>query len=361
MGYIIYGAGKRGAGLRDRLKSEYGIEPVGFFDTYKTGSVEDKAILDMDDSDRDGIVIIVSPVAYTATDMYYEVKRRGYRHIYWYNPMIGRADAEEGFLERECICCDSWGDNILPELELHIADNCNLNCKGCTHFSPLFDDLGLPYEEKIGGLEKLKGLVSNIARLSILGGEPLLNPELPKYVRTLHKMFPDTFLQIYTNGLLVPKLSNEVLECIRKNNVRFSVTEYLPTSKMIDRITSRFDEFDIMYRITPYDAKSIFDKPVSVSPDSKYPRECLSNGCIVVDGDKIARCPTLMYVWKFNESFDQSLPSEGILDLNEYSSGEKLLLDLKEDAPLCNHCIRSNMDWGVCSKVPELSDFAEID
>ena len=32
-------------------------------------------------------------------------------------------------------------NNIIPQLETHIIDSCNLNCKGCTHFSNLFDKM----------------------------------------------------------------------------------------------------------------------------------------------------------------------------------------------------------------------------
>ena len=56
-----------------------------------------------------------------------------------------------GFLGKECLNLSGWGDVVMPHIELHISDKCNLNCKGCTHFSPLFEDVGAVLEKKDGG------------------------------------------------------------------------------------------------------------------------------------------------------------------------------------------------------------------
>ena len=34
-------------------------------------------------------------------------------------------------------------DLILPVLEVHLTDHCNLNCKGCSHFSNISDEFFL--------------------------------------------------------------------------------------------------------------------------------------------------------------------------------------------------------------------------
>ena len=32
---------------------------------------------------------------------------------------------------------------MLEKIDIHLTDHCNLNCKGCTHFSPLAEDFYL--------------------------------------------------------------------------------------------------------------------------------------------------------------------------------------------------------------------------
>lgn len=76
--------------------------------------------------------------------------------------------------------------SFLPELmqiEFHLADHCNLNCKGCTHFSNLVKEPVLAdYEQFRQDLRRLSGLFSNIYEIFLLGGEPLLNPDAGNFI-----------------------------------------------------------------------------------------------------------------------------------------------------------------------------------
>jgi hypothetical protein len=78
----------------------------------------------------------------------------------------------------------------------------------------------------------------------------------------------------------------------------------------------------------------------------------------IADG-KIGRCPTLMYIEKFNEVFHQNLPLDGIYKLSEYEGkGDVLLSELEKEVPLCKHCINNEMTWAVCGKEIRFEDFA---
>lgn len=76
-------------------------------------------------------------------------------------------------------------------------------------------------------------------------------------------------------------------------------------------------KYRVSYIIRPYDSKQKFNIPLSLSDKSKYPPKCISNGCVNVWNGKIARCPTLMYVEKFNEVFHTDLPTEGIMQMRD--------------------------------------------
>ncbi len=54
----------------------------------------------------------------------------------------------------------NWGFNMIPYLETHIVDHCNLKCRGCTHFAPLAD----PYFKSIEEFE------NDLKRLLAIGG-----------------------------------------------------------------------------------------------------------------------------------------------------------------------------------------------
>lgn len=83
-----------------------------------------------------------------------------------------------------------WKDyTCIPYIEYHVADHCNLNCKGCVHFSPLvsqeeFADFAVVEKD----LKRLHQIVEYIEEIHILGGEPLLNKELDKLSGTYERM-----------------------------------------------------------------------------------------------------------------------------------------------------------------------------
>ena len=95
-------------------------------------------------------------------------------------------------------------------MEFHLAENCNLNCKGCAHFSQLAaKELADPavLERDFARLSEIsEGLVGKI---HLMGGEPLLHPELPSIMTSARKHFPNTLIKFVTNGVLLPKMDDE--------------------------------------------------------------------------------------------------------------------------------------------------------
>ena len=358
----IYGAGNIALHIIAKME-KYKEEITGFIDSYKTGEYEGYPIILLEDVEKDSNVVISVLNTNSILEIYQKLRLAGVSNIYWFYDTI-QNDANNdnlGFLQKECLNLSGWGDVIMPHIELHISDKCNLNCRGCTHFSPLFDDVGAVLENKMADIKQLKKIFSAILRIDVLGGEPLLNPQLKEYIVELRRELPKTFIQIYTNGLLIPRLDKDVLQAIHDYNIGVSISEYYPTHQMIDKITSCLNQYGIRYRIAEYDGKQLFNKPISISENSKYPKKCISNGCITINDGLIARCPTLMYISKFNNYFNQKLPTDGIYRISDYNDGKELLDDMKQEVPLCKHCIECDMKWSVCGLQKQLEDFAVED
>ncbi len=357
MKIFVYGTGTIGAKIEDCI-NKYGLTLNGYLDSYRDGEFKGKKIYSLSDINIEDSIIISVLNTNSVLDIFKVLKNSGFRKIYWYYDAHQYRSPGNDFFEDQCLNMSDWEMNIMPHIELHISDMCNLNCKGCTHFSPLFNEINAVIDEKINDVTKIKRLFDEIFRIDILGGEPLLNPDLKEYVIRLREMLPKTFIQIYTNGILIPRLDDDVLQAIHDSNVGISISEYLPTHKMIDEILKKLNQFNIRYHIAAYDSKQMFNKPISLSADSKYPFMCISDGCITVSDGKIARCPTLMYINRFNEYFGLNLPTDGIKEIDSYDDGEAMLKDMKKEIPLCKHCIKCDMNWSVCGRTINLEDFA---
>lgn len=363
MKILIYGAGNMGKSVLELIENDYDIncDIVGFIDKNKCGQYCGYPIYKLKDVEgfKGRIIIALSDFKITR-DVCRELKAKGYTDIFWFQYKKTVLKHEDFFIE-QCSDCKDWRNSMLFQVEMHIMDSCNLNCRGCAHFSPIFPSNLPDLHSRLSDVKRLKEKLSHIVKFFILGGEPFLNPEIDDYIRGIRKILPNTQLYIVTNGLLIERLSEETLQCIKDYQVWISVSEYQPIHERIDNICSVLNKYKILYEIREASQKENFNLPLSLSEHSKYPQTCISNGCVTIWNGKIARCPQLMYISHFNKYFNTSLPEEGVMELKNCVSGEDLLHILKEEVPLCRHCIRNEIGWDICGKKAKLEDFAVFD
>ena len=69
-------------------------------------------------------------------------------------------------------------------------------------------------------------LFDDINTIAILGGEPLLNPELIKYIEMIRSLFNNSRLEVITNGILVRQMSDELISTIKRNDVFVNIYYY---------------------------------------------------------------------------------------------------------------------------------------
>lgn len=364
MDILIYGAGKYCENLLRKLTNYKNINLLGIVDSNVHGEKYGHQVLDYENAKRilnpEVRIVIAMAKLSVAIEIAKVINKDRIYSIYLF--LNKNKSFQQGFLECECISLTDLDRLILPSVELQAVDFCNLNCKGCTHFSPLFERKIPEFDYRINDIHMLKEIFDDILVISILGGEPLLNPELNKYVIEVRKCFPRAVIQLVTNGLLLVNVSGELLKVLHDNKVIVSISEYVPTHKIINQIEQRLEEFQIDYSVRELDSKQKFNLPLSIVNDSCYEKKCISDGCIAVCEGKIARCPTLLYIDKFNEKFNHYLPNEGIMNLEDYSGkggGEILLNKLTEEVPLCQYCIDCEIEWEICGKNINMDCFAK--
>lgn len=369
MKVYIYGAGEKGKHAVDRISQYYKneIDVAGFIDRKKTGvycgfpvyKVED--VIACYNQEQFSIIIAVASRK-SAVEIYKEIwKREVFVDCYLYNAKDNEKYGTEEFLINECKRLNGNPNEIIPHIELHAVDYCNLNCAGCVHFSPIYPRTLPDLEKRIEDIHKVCSISNNILSLFILGGEPLLNTELDVYITTARKLLPYADIQLVTNGLLIPYIKNNLLRTIKEKDIIVAISEYAPTSNMKERIVGVLKEHKIDYTIRRYDRKQKFNKPLTTNLHSRYERLCISDGCVSVKEGQIARCPTLMYIKEFNEQFHMNFPTDGIYDLDEIYSCKDLNEKMARKVPLCDYCVKNEMDWHVCNKKPSLEDFVSYD
>ena len=113
----------------------------------------------------------------------------------------------------------------LKNIDYHIIDKCNLNCASCNHYAPLAKESNVITPKKAEhDFTILKKFDNKFMKLTLLGGEALINPYIEDILKLSIKYFPNR-IKLITNGICEQQLFN-LKETIDKNNVELVITEY---------------------------------------------------------------------------------------------------------------------------------------
>ncbi len=253
----------------------------------------------------------------------------------------------------------------LPYLEFHVADHCNLKCANCEHYSGLVDGAVFPDFEKFSeDLCQLKKFIDEIGIIRILGGEPLLNPQIEDYIRLAARIYPDTPIRVVTNALLLKSMPDSFFDtinsCCEGSGIHISL--YPVMKDHIDKITGMLDEKKVDYTVSPLMETFRKQQKLNSGSDeemlSKF-SHCYQKGCVNLYDGKIAACFLPFTTKYFNEYFDEKLPEDGAIDL--YEDGmtvEKIIHGISTPFERCKYCAEPvDQPWHVIHEPSVLEDW----
>ena len=218
----------------------------------------------------------------------------------------------------------STENSDLLYLETHIADTCNLKCRGCMHFSNIAIHPNYPDLQKFEqDFKRLSELFRNIFIIRLMGGEPLLNPELGSYIKIARQYFPAAELRIVTNGLLIPRQPDNLWEVMRSCHAAMDISPYLPTMEKIEELTKKLDKEGIPYG-TIAEKLQNFCKSLTLSPHQnpeKAVQLCGSAHCHFMRDGKTSKCPLPLLIGDFNHEYGGTIESKDICDIYAEQSG----------------------------------------
>ena len=205
--------------------------------------------------------------------------------------------------------CDSFiidkdGKVHLPRVDCNIAFGCNLKCEYCTAISPFRTGIASKVA-LIDSFEKWSHKISP-ETIRLLGGEPLLHPDIAEIVVATVHCFPQAQINITTNGLLIARLPDEVLLIFRKHNVHLIISQHMDTdehNELLGRPIERIKTFRVSHEVYP----SHIEWEIHINADHMgVPTPCQSNpeiafnSCLcgntalAIDGDYLYRCLRLL-------------------------------------------------------------------
>lgn len=115
----------------------------------------------------------------------------------------------------------------LMEVHSTITSRCTLKCRHCNMFMPFYKEhVDYTAEEILRDLDLLFRHVDYIAAYKLLGGEPLINRQLPQMLCMIGEKYGDRIgsIGIITNGTIVP--GKELIDAAKKFDVKFDFSDY---------------------------------------------------------------------------------------------------------------------------------------
>lgn len=243
---------------------------------------------------------------------------------------------------------------ILSYLEFHLTDHCNLNCKGCGHFAPLSEELFADLSNYKNDLNILKNLFANVETIVLMGGEPLLHPQLDDFLYATRAYFPKSNIKIYTNGLLLPRMSNSFWNACRACYASIEITIYPPVKKnelALMNLVKKNGLKVLTHTITMFHAffNKKGDNCVNMTFEKCHERwynPMLRDGKIYV----CHKPATLKY---FNDTFNLKIPTDGFVNIYDHPlDGWKIKEKLDIAPGACAFCMLGSTNIPVFPWAP---------
>lgn len=257
-----------------------------------------------------------------------------------------------------------WDDySFLPYLEFHVADHCNLNCKGCVHFSPLVQgEVFTEFENVKKDFMQLKKKFKRIDVIRILGGEPLLNKELNKYIYMVKEVYPRAKVAVVTNGLLLRSISEDIKKALRETNTELDVSLYEPIMETFGEIYSILINEGLSISVS----SPIHEFSIALDNKKGHAQYAQYNTCHCPNlyNGKLYVCPIIAYAKYFNEYFAYNLDEkDGAIDIyNDNLNHNIIKKELKKVRNICDNCLyiskeHQQLQKWCQTKEPKITDY----
>lgn len=182
---------------------------------------------------------------------------------------------------------------ITQKIEYHVADNCNLSCEFCSHYSNIKRPSRLVSPDEARAEWEFWSDHVAPQRFSLIGGEPTLNPDLTELAQLACETWVGAEIWLYTNGTYLhrhPDLHNYVdrvvismhyddMSSIAREAERFRKVEMRKTHKWIH-----------CYKVV--DGKRV---PFRDKKPRKSWEVCAAKRCFVLRDNALWKCPQIAF------------------------------------------------------------------
>lgn len=241
----------------------------------------------------------------------------------------------------------------LPQFEIHLVEHCNLNCKGCNNFSPIANEEFIDENIFSKEMQRMGILFSGyVGKIVLLGGEPLLHPNIIKLIDITRTNFPTTNIVIVTNGIKLITMPNDFWKACISNNIEISITKY-PIVKNYNKIEKVLKDNNVNYKFFSETRKTFEKVPIDLNGSldgNKMWLKCFKAiNCASLKNGRLYPCSFASNIHhfckKFNAPYLNEVPEDSI---DIFTNTRKEIFEfLTHPIPMCRYCDIPNKIRGI--------------
>ena len=230
-------------------------------------------------------------------------------------------------------------------LEAHVVDHCNLTCAGCCSFSPLLPAWFASPDSVAEDVHKAaKVLKPRVFKL--VGGEPLLHPQLGEMIRCVRESRIAPTLSVTTNGLKLHEMPDTFWQAVDALTISLYRRPRL-SSALITHIEMQARRFGVHVTWKVQDVFTTLDRAhacTDLDETRRIYHDCwLRERCHMIRDGMFYTCtrpPHFHTLYKGTVDFQ----ADGLPLRDDNSMLDALLAYLQRETPLttCLHCLGGN-------------------
>lgn len=231
--------------------------------------------------------------------------------------MVKPADKQSSefvsFTISTCLACHKNYLNpdrlFLHSVDQIVTERCSLRCRNCSNLMQYYQKpLNCDLEEMFAAVDALIGQVDEINDFRVIGGEPLMNPDVHLVVRKLVPISKIKRVVVYTNGTLCPR--TEQMADFAHDKVLFIVTDYGRLSRNLKALIALLDQNGIAYYLNPAvewnDCSGLSRHDYTTDQLRRMFAGCCTKNLLTLSGTRLYHCPFLANAARLRAMADNS-------------------------------------------------------
>ena len=143
-------------------------------------------------------------------------------------------------------------DSLLPNKQIFaniviiMTTKCTLRCENCNNLMPYYHSpYHIPSEQLISDIRAFLDNIDTCVKLSLLGGEPFIYPELTTVIDAVIDHPAVMYLSLTTNGTVIP--DEEVMKRLRHRKIVLHISDYGVSTQKIPQLIEILKGQNIRY------------------------------------------------------------------------------------------------------------------